>query len=372
MSRSKRYLPLAAASALALQVTPAWPFTAEQAATGKAAFAQFCEACHGGDLQLSPTAKLAGPEFLTKWQGQSTNDLVAKMRTTMPPESPGGLPEATYLGLVAYILETNGNRATAEALTSASGAPIRAGAPRTPGGGAAPAEPEPTGLLVAGEVQNFVPLTDQALRNPAAGDWPMLRRDYAASSFSPLRQITPANAGRLQLAWIWPMRDGGTNQPSPLAYRGTIYLNNTGGVVQALDARTGSLIWEQRLKDNVAQRGMALYADKLYMQAAGHLVALLFVVLPAFLRALSRLGVTLASIAGPITRPLQGGALMALVALAALVVMPGDLARILVGGVASVLVYGLVVGLPLLRQHRRGELFAVRSAPEPELVESVA
>ena len=44
------------------------------------------------------------------------------------------------------------------------------------------------------------------------------------------------------------MRDGGTNQPSPLAYRGTIYLNNTGGVVQALDARDGSLIWEHRLE----------------------------------------------------------------------------------------------------------------------------
>jgi alcohol dehydrogenase (cytochrome c) len=274
MSRSRRFLELAAASVLVLQAMPALPFTAEQAATGKAAFAQYCEACHGADLQLSPTAKLAGPEFLAKWQGQSTNDLVAKMRTTMPPESPGGLPEATYLGLVAYILETNGNRAGGEALTSASGAPIGAGAPRRPGGAPGAAEPEPTGLLVAGEVQGFVPLTDQALRNPAPGDWPMLRRDYAASSFSPLKQITPANAGRLQLAWIWPMRDGGTNQPSPLAYRGTIFLNNTGGVVQALDARTGSLIWEQRLKDNVAQRGMALYADKLFLQAAGHIVAL--------------------------------------------------------------------------------------------------
>jgi O-antigen/teichoic acid export membrane protein len=106
--------------------------------------------------------------------------------------------------------------------------------------------------------------------------------------------------------------------------------------------------------------------------AAGHLLALVLVVLPAFMRALSRLGVTMGSIAGPITRPLQGGALMALTALAALAVMPTDLARIIVGGVASVLVYGLVVGLPLWRQHQRGELFAVRSAPEPELMESVA
>jgi alcohol dehydrogenase (cytochrome c) len=102
----------------------------------------------------------------------------------------------------------------------------------------------------------------------------MLRRDYGASSYSPLRQVTAANASKLQLAWIWPMRDGGTNQPSPLAYRGTVYLNNTGGVVQAIDGRDGSLIWEHRLKDNIAQRGMALYADKLYLQSNGRLVAL--------------------------------------------------------------------------------------------------
>ena len=43
------------------------------------------------------------------------------------------------------------------------------------------------------------------------------------------------------------MSEGGTNQPSPLAYNGTIFLNNTGGIVQALDGKTGDLIWEQRL-----------------------------------------------------------------------------------------------------------------------------
>src|SRR5690606_16043850 len=139
--------------------------------------------------------------------------------------------------------------------------------------GAQPQE-QPTGVIVAGEVPGFVPISAEALRNPAPGDWPMLRRDYSATSYSPLRQITPANAHRLQLAWIWPMADGGTNQPAPIAYRGTIYLANTGGVVQALDARTGDLIWEHRLAANVAMRGMTLYEDKLILQSAGRLVAL--------------------------------------------------------------------------------------------------
>ena len=134
--------------------------------------------------------------------------------------------------------------------------------------------PEPLGITVAGTVPDFAPLTDQTLRNPAPGDWPILRRDYAASSFSPLDQITAANVDRLELAWIWPMRDGGTNEPAPLAYRGTVYLMNNGGFVQALDGASGELVWEQHLAANVAMRGMALYDDKLIVQSNAHLIAL--------------------------------------------------------------------------------------------------
>jgi alcohol dehydrogenase (cytochrome c) len=103
----------------------------------------------------------------------------------------------------------------------------------------------------------------------------MLRRDQYASNHSPLTQITRDNVRDLQLAWVWPMNEGGTNQPSPLARNGTVYLNNTGGVVQALDGRTGNLIWEHRLDGNLAMRGMSLYDDKLFVATSNaHLVAL--------------------------------------------------------------------------------------------------
>ena len=130
------------------------------------------------------------------------------------------------------------------------------------------------GLTVAGEVRNYVRVTDEMLRNPPAGDWLMLRRDQSASNYSPLTQITRDNAQDLQLAWVWPMNEGGTNQPSPLAHNGTIYLNNTGGIVQP-DGRSGNLIWEQRLAANVSMRGMSLYDDKLFVAMSNaHLVAL--------------------------------------------------------------------------------------------------
>src|SRR6185436_9613954 len=98
---------------------------------------------------------------------------------------------------------------------------------------------------------------------------------HFASNYSPLTQITRDNAQDLQLAWVAPMAEGGTNQPSPLARNGTIFLNNTGGIIQALDGKTGDVIWEQRLGANTAMRGMTLYDDKLYLaRSDARLVAL--------------------------------------------------------------------------------------------------
>ena len=69
--------------------------------------------------------------------------------------------------------------------------------------------PPGRGLTVAGEVPNYVPVTDAMLRNPPEGDWLMIRRNYQAWSHSPLTQITPANVGRLRIAWVWAMNEGG-------------------------------------------------------------------------------------------------------------------------------------------------------------------
>ena len=127
----------------------------------------------------------------------------------------------------------------------------------------APSDTSPIGLTVRGTVPNFVPVTDAILRNPTSADWLMLRHDYSATSYSPLDQITVDNVKTMKLAWMWPMREGGTNQPAPIVYNGTLYLANTGGIVQALEAQTGKLIWEHRVGADVAPRGLALYRNML-------------------------------------------------------------------------------------------------------------
>jgi alcohol dehydrogenase (cytochrome c) len=272
ISRLPRSSSLLAASVLGLSTVSAWGFTRDQAAAGGAAYEQYCATCHGANMRQLPEALIAGREFVAKWANRGTNELIDQIRTAMPPDNPGGLREETYLDIAAYLLQANGGAADTQALTTATAAPIGDSLTATSGSPPAAtsgrAKSEPTGVTVAGTVTGFAPVTEKMLRDPDPEDWLMLRRDYSATSFSPLTDITADNARLLQLAWIWPMQEGGTNEPAPLAYDGTIYLANTGGVMQALDGRNGRLIWEHRVGADIAPRGLALYGNKLIFQTA--------------------------------------------------------------------------------------------------------
>jgi alcohol dehydrogenase (cytochrome c) len=101
-------------------------------------------------------------------------------------------------------------------------------------------------FLLEAQVKTFRPVTETMLRNPAPGDWLNWRRTDNAWGYSPLDQITRQNVQQLQLAWSWSMDDTGSQQATPLVYDGVMYLPNPRGVIQALNAATGDLIWEYR------------------------------------------------------------------------------------------------------------------------------
>ncbi|HYR86852.1 MAG TPA: PQQ-binding-like beta-propeller repeat protein [Terriglobia bacterium] len=101
-------------------------------------------------------------------------------------------------------------------------------------------------LWLMAQVKNFRPVTEAMLRNPAPGDWLNWRRTDNAWGFSPLNQINRQNVHQLQLTWSWAMDDTGAQEATPLVYDGIMYLPNPRGVIQALDAATGDLIWEYR------------------------------------------------------------------------------------------------------------------------------
>jgi alcohol dehydrogenase (cytochrome c) len=264
------------------------PYTAAQATAGRATYQANCAGCHGADLGgLNSAAALAGGLFMGSWGDRTTSDLVAFLAGAMPPGNPGSLGEQAYVNVTAFILDFNGARAgnqpltatTRVAIRSVATGQVRAQAAGEPLGGRAeaPVPPTPRGLTVAGEVRNYAPVTDAMLRNPDPSDWLMIRHDYHANNYSPLNQITTQNVKDLQLQWVWAMNEG-TNQPAPVVHNGVMYINNPGNIVQALDARRGDLIWENRIGQTAtgnSQRGLAIYGDKVYVTTSdAHIYAL--------------------------------------------------------------------------------------------------
>ncbi len=113
----------------------------------------------------------------------------------MPPDRPGRLGDQTYLDVVAYLLQANGAPAGDVALTTDTAVSIGAvatgrtapvpeitaqteGRTRTPVTRTAAAAAG--GVTVAGEVENFTPVSDERLRDPDPGDRLMVRRNYQA------------------------------------------------------------------------------------------------------------------------------------------------------------------------------------------------
>jgi alcohol dehydrogenase (cytochrome c) len=282
-------------------VPSAGPFTDAQAAAGQTAYVQSCVSCHGSTLAGGGEAPpLAGTAFIDSWSQRTTRELLDLIRQTMPPDNPNGLSGDTYAAIVAFLLRANGAQPGATALTAQTNVPIASVANgQTPAGliGSTPAgrggragrgrggrgrgsdddstePPAPlTGLTVNGIVKNYAPVTEGTLAQPPDADWLMHYRNYAGWSNSPLNQITTKNAGLLQLKWAWPLEDGMRQQITPIVHDGVMFLStNMTNTVQALDARTGDLIWEHRLgptgtAGQNATRTMALFGNLLFYPA---------------------------------------------------------------------------------------------------------
>ena len=100
--------------------------------------------------------------------------------------------------------------------------------------------------------REFVPVTDAMLQDPDPADWPMWRRTLDGWGYSPLDQVNRDNVGELQMAWSRALPQG-TQEVTPLAYGGVVYMPTLTDIIQALDATNGDLVWEYRrnLPDDV-------------------------------------------------------------------------------------------------------------------------
>ena len=241
---------------------------ASQADAGAQAYATNCAICHGANLQGSALGPiLSGQSFLGQWGRQSPADFYNYIKANMPPGDNESVGDEDYINIVAHVMRSSGVADTNPMLTAQSDYPLASNIPGAAaffGGQAGQQAEAPTGVIRAGTVENYSPITDAMLTNPAPGDWPMIRRNYQAWSYSPLDQVNTDNVADLRLEWVWSMVDG-DSEPSPLVYNGIIYLINPSNIIQALDGKSGDLIWEHHAGpvDSEDMRNIAIYEDKI-------------------------------------------------------------------------------------------------------------
>ena len=84
-------------------------FTAAQAERGKTTFLTGrCGGCHQLDLSGDRGPALKGDSFLSHWENGPVNSLFAKIRDTMPPNSPNETTDDAKIDVVAFLLQSNG------------------------------------------------------------------------------------------------------------------------------------------------------------------------------------------------------------------------------------------------------------------------
>jgi quinoprotein glucose dehydrogenase len=111
-----------------------------------------------------------------------------------------------------------------------------------------------------------------------AQNWTAHGGDLGESRFSPLAQITPANVGRLEVAWTFDA--GAPNlQLTPIVVDGQMYIT-AGSNIFAVEPETGTRIWRFEAPGPVSRRGVAYWpgdatmAPRLYSGAGDRLIAL--------------------------------------------------------------------------------------------------
>jgi mono/diheme cytochrome c family protein len=84
-------------------------YSVGQAQRGDAIFADHCASCHGTDLSGGGfTPALVGTAFTANWDNLTLDDLLDRIRTTMPQDKPGTLSRQQNTDLVAFILNKGG------------------------------------------------------------------------------------------------------------------------------------------------------------------------------------------------------------------------------------------------------------------------
>src|SRR5438552_17133140 len=114
-------------------------------------------------------------------------------------------------------------------------------------------------------------------------NWLTYSGDYAGRRFSPLDQINPGNARTLVAKWVYQTAGTGKLETTPLVVDGVLYATGQDDRAFALDGRTGRPIWlyQRQLPSDIrpccgrVNRGFAILGDKVVFGTLdAHIIAL--------------------------------------------------------------------------------------------------
>ena len=134
-------------------------------------------------------------------------------------------------------------------------------------------------------LDRLTPVTEAMLRNPPPGDWLHWRRTYDGWAHSPLDADQSRHGeepeGGVDVEPEFDRRP--VNEFTPLVHDGVMFMWNFGETIQALDAKTGTLLWQYShqlpadypslpgvLQDEAEPRDRRQQADRADDRHAGH------------------------------------------------------------------------------------------------------
>ncbi|WP_442598653.1 outer membrane protein assembly factor BamB family protein [Neobacillus sp. D3-1R] len=116
------------------------------------------------------------------------------------------------------------------------------------------------------------------LTTPPSGNWVTNGGDIHNSRYSPINKITSSNVKNLKVEWVTSLGSGSefkySGESTPLVYDGVMFSITGADHVQAIDVKTGKIIWEYRpqLAEGLntvccgwTSRGVALGDGKVYV-----------------------------------------------------------------------------------------------------------
>jgi quinohemoprotein ethanol dehydrogenase len=118
-----------------------------------------------------------------------------------------------------------------------------------------------------------------------AGQWMSTGRTYSEQRYSPLKQINTDNVAQLGLAWFSDFDTNRGQESTPIEVDGTLYVTTAWSKVYAYEATSGKMLWRFDPKIpgewgvntccDVVNRGVAVWEGKVYLGTLdGRLIAL--------------------------------------------------------------------------------------------------